>query len=65
MRKDTGTAVVFDPSVFYGHNEYDLGIWFSSRRKFGGKAYIEEYVKYFPPAEPVEEFWDRILLYAM
>lgn len=28
------------------------------------RPYIKEYIKFYPPSEPVEDFEDRVALYA-
>lgn len=55
--------VVFDASAVYGHSEYELGIM----SMFGGfsGAFWDEYEKYVPKAEPVEEWEDRRALYEL
>lgn len=55
--------VIFDPSAFYAHSEYEMAIM----RIFGGfsKAFFAEYHKLCPITDPVEEYDDRISLYEM
>ncbi|EEQ87438.2 fructosamine-3-kinase [Blastomyces dermatitidis ER-3] len=55
--------VIFDPSAFYGHSEYELGIM----RMFGGFGgrFLEEYHELCPKTEPVEEYKDRVALYEL
>lgn len=55
--------VVYDPSVVYGHSEYDLGIM----NMFGGfgTAFWKEYGELVPKAEPKDEWDDRIKLYEL
>lgn len=55
--------VIFDPSAFYAHSEYELAIM----SIFGGfsKAFFAEYHKLCPKTEPIEEYDDRISLYEM
>lgn len=55
--------VVYDPSSFYAHSEYELGIM----RLFGGYGdeFFTEYHKLKPKDEPVEEYTDRIQLYEL
>ncbi|KAG5302483.1 phosphotransferase enzyme family protein [Histoplasma capsulatum G186AR] len=55
--------VIFDPSAFYGHSEYELGIM----RMFGGfgGGFLEEYHHLCPKTQPVEEYNDRISLYEL
>lgn len=53
--------IVFDPSVTYGHNEYDHGIM----NMFGGfsNSFWKEYFSHAPKSVPVEEYEDRVALY--
>ncbi|KAI4194579.1 MAG: hypothetical protein LQ346_003656 [Caloplaca aetnensis] len=55
--------VVFDPSVVYGHNEYELGIM----NMFGGfgKSFFTEYHNICPKTSPVDEYDDRLKLYEL
>lgn len=61
---DTGEPVSFNPAALYAHNEYELGIW---RLPIGGLGddYSKEYRRRFPPAEPIDEWDDRIRLYSI
>jgi fructosamine-3-kinase len=58
---ETGKAAIFDPSVFYGHREFDLAI----ARLFGG--YEEEFYQAYDEAYPLtpghEERQDIFQLY--
>ncbi|KAI4630948.1 hypothetical protein J4E83_002474 [Alternaria metachromatica] len=60
----TGDPVYFDPSVFWGHNEYDVGSMATPRYKLG-RQWMREYHKFFPITEPEDDYEDRNLLYAM
>lgn len=55
--------MVFDPSCVYGHSEYDLGLM----RMFGGfgSNFWKEYKELVPPAEPSNEWDDRLSLYEL
>ncbi|KAF4982799.1 hypothetical protein FZEAL_1651 [Fusarium zealandicum] len=55
--------VVYDPSVVYGHSEYELGIM----KMFGGftNHFWGEYEQLMPKAEPVAEWEDRVRLYEL
>ncbi|KAF7544372.1 hypothetical protein G7046_g9800 [Stylonectria norvegica] len=55
--------VVYDPSVVYGHSEYELGIM----KMFGGFSshFWSEYERLVPKAEPKSEWEDRIMLYEL
>lgn len=64
INMQTGRPVIFSPSGLYAHNEYELGSWC---RRTGSLswAYFREYRNHFPPADPVEQWDDRILLYSI
>lgn len=55
--------VVYDPSAFYAHGEYELGIM----RMFGGFGgdFLREYHKLCPKTDPMEEYEDRVALYEL
>lgn len=61
---DTGEPVIFDPCVFYGHHEMDFQCM-KSPRYVVGQNFIDLYKNTFGASEPVEDFEDRIALYAM
>ncbi|KAK7949340.1 uncharacterized protein PG986_010226 [Apiospora aurea] len=61
---DTGDAIMFDPSVFWGHNEYDLDNMNVPRYRLG-RHWMREYHKHFPISSPEEDYEDRIAIYAM
>jgi fructosamine-3-kinase len=64
VQTDQGASdVVYDPSAFYGHGEYDLGIMDA----FGGfpGAFYAEYHSRCPKTEPANEYDDRVKLYAL
>lgn len=61
---ETGEPVIFDPCVFYGHHEMDFQCMRSPRYTVGYK-FIELYKQKVGASEPVEDFEDRIALYAM
>ncbi|KAI1116129.1 Fructosamine kinase-domain-containing protein [Nemania sp. NC0429] len=62
--EDTKDGIVFDPSSFWGHNEYELGNWRPERNKFTPK-YFDAYHLHIPKSEPKEDYDDRNALYAM
>ncbi|KAI0147641.1 Fructosamine kinase-domain-containing protein [Xylariaceae sp. FL1272] len=62
--RETGELVVYDASVMYAHNEYELGMWRCEHTKLG-PDYIEEYLRHVPPSEPREQFEDRVRLYSV
>jgi protein-ribulosamine 3-kinase len=55
--------VVYDPSAFWGHGEFEAGIM----GMFGGfgRAFWEEYYRFKKKDEPVEEWEDRCKLYEL
>ncbi|KAK0661188.1 Fructosamine kinase-domain-containing protein [Cercophora samala] len=59
-----GEVVVFDAAGFYGHNEYELGVWRQEWNDFSQSGYVEGYLEHIPPSWPEEDFDDRNLLYA-
>ncbi|KAI6381515.1 hypothetical protein MCOR25_001208 [Pyricularia grisea] len=60
---DTGRPIIYDPLGFWGHHEYELGNWRSSRNKLTN--YMSTYYKYMEPSKPVEDFDGRNLLYSL
>jgi len=60
---ETGDPVLYDPSVFYAHHEYELGMW--RRCVVFDQTYFRQYLLRFPPSEPTEEWEDRNRLYAL
>ncbi|KAF4970429.1 hypothetical protein FSARC_2549 [Fusarium sarcochroum] len=61
---ETGQTVVYDPCSFYGHYEYDFGMWRASRYRTN-KAHVRAYYKLAGMSEPVEDQDDRHALYAL
>ncbi|KAI0143681.1 Fructosamine kinase-domain-containing protein [Xylariaceae sp. FL1272] len=62
----TGRSLLFDAGSYFAHNEMELGHWrceFSS--VFRDNVYTKEYLKNYPPADPIEEFDDRNRLYSL
>jgi protein-ribulosamine 3-kinase len=55
--------VVFDPSSAWAHSEFDAGIM----GMFGGfgSSFWNEYHKFKPKDEPVEQYNDRVQLYEL
>jgi protein-ribulosamine 3-kinase len=55
--------VIYDPSAFYAHSEYELGIM----KMFGGfgGSFLVEYHKLCPKTKPVSEYSDRVALYEL
>ncbi len=60
----TGKTMMFDASVHYAHNELELGMWRREVIRFG-KPYFRQYLRNFPPSEPVEQWDDRNCLYSL
>ncbi|KAJ2988233.1 hypothetical protein NUW58_g4087 [Xylaria curta] len=60
----TEEGIVFDPSSFWGHNEYELGNWRPERNKFTRK-YFNAYHSHIPKSAPEDDYDDRNALYAM
>ncbi|KAI1267981.1 Fructosamine kinase-domain-containing protein [Xylariaceae sp. FL1019] len=66
LSEETGEPMVYDPALFYAHNEFELGMWqttFVPRES--GQAYRDHYLQLVPPSEPKEEYEDRIVLYSL
>ncbi|EGS20228.1 uncharacterized protein CTHT_0047440 [Thermochaetoides thermophila DSM 1495] len=61
---DTGQAIVFDPSSFWAHNEYELGNWRPKRNGFD-EEFFNAYHDFIPRSEPVADYDDRNALYAL
>lgn len=61
---ETGQPKIFDAAVFYGHNEYDLGMWRRAVIRFG-RPHIRQYLQYSPPSEPKAQWDDRNRLYCV
>ncbi|KJK76714.1 hypothetical protein H634G_07755 [Metarhizium anisopliae BRIP 53293] len=60
----TGEPVYFDPSVFWGHNEYYVGSMATPRYRLG-RHWMREYHKFFPISVPEEDYEARNALYAI
>ncbi|KAK5216185.1 hypothetical protein LTR72_010756 [Exophiala xenobiotica] len=60
----TGGPIVFDPSVFWAHNEYDLDNMNVPRYRLG-KEWMREYHLHVPKSAPEEDYDDRNLLYGI
>ncbi|OIW32469.1 hypothetical protein CONLIGDRAFT_653146 [Coniochaeta ligniaria NRRL 30616] len=66
INMETGDLIMYDVGSYYAHNEMDLGQWradFCSHLR--SKIYSRKYLRYYPSAEPVEEFDDRNRLYSL
>ncbi|KAK3615642.1 hypothetical protein LTR22_027355 [Elasticomyces elasticus] len=60
----TNQPKIFDAAVFYGHNEYDLGMWHRDAFRFG-EPHIRQYLEHMPPSEPIDQWGDRHRLYSI
>ncbi|KAI0015389.1 Fructosamine kinase-domain-containing protein [Xylariomycetidae sp. FL0641] len=60
----SGEPVVFDASVSYAHNEYEIGMWRREVVRFD-ERYIREYLRLCPPSEPAAQWDDRNRLYSI
>ncbi|KIM98368.1 hypothetical protein OIDMADRAFT_43383 [Oidiodendron maius Zn] len=60
----TDRSIIYDPASFYAHNEYELGNWLPQRNKFSRK-YFSMYHSHIPKSIPIEDYDDRLALYAM
>ncbi|KAI1865263.1 hypothetical protein JX265_008310 [Neoarthrinium moseri] len=66
VNMNTGDLVMYDVGSYYAHNDMDLGLWgadFCSH--FRSKVYTTHYLRFYPAAEPLEEFDDRNRLYSL
>lgn len=50
--------MLYDPSLFYGHNEFEIGMWRTFTVPFA-ESYREQYFRCIPPGQPEEECDDR------
>ncbi|KAF2831012.1 hypothetical protein CC86DRAFT_377933 [Ophiobolus disseminans] len=62
VKAETGEPIMFDPSVYWGHNEYDLDNMKVPRYRMG-RPWMREYHKHMPISAPEEDYEDRINLY--
>lgn len=63
--RSTGKIFIFGSSGYYAHHEMELGVWATEHGKMTSSRYLEEYLKYIKPSEPVNEFVDRVRLYSI
>ncbi|KAK1058498.1 hypothetical protein LTR74_013387 [Friedmanniomyces endolithicus] len=61
----SGQPKIFDAAVFYGHNEYDLGMWRATPSVRFGRPHIRQYLRHMPPSEPKDQWDDRHRLYSI
>jgi protein-ribulosamine 3-kinase len=64
--QENGEIILYDSGGFYGHNEFDISTW---RCIYNGTMqshiFTRNYMQYYEPAEPVEEWDDRNRLYSL
>ena len=66
VERDSNSIKIFDSGAYYAHNEMELGMWRCERHQISkDRAYTEEYLKYFPPSEPTDQWDDRNRLYCV
>ena len=56
---------IFDAGAYYAHNEMEVGMWRCVRHKINAKAFTRQYLRAFPPSEPVDEWDDRNRIYCV
>ncbi|KAI1109209.1 Fructosamine kinase-domain-containing protein [Nemania sp. NC0429] len=66
VQLDTATqrVVLYDSCCCYGHNELELAMMREPRYQFTSQ-HVDKYRELVPPSEPVEDFDDRNVVYAM
>lgn len=62
--EETDEPMVYDPALFYGHNEFEMGMWRTSFVPFD-ETHRRQYTLKFAPSEPVDEWEDRNRLYSV
>ncbi|KIW33516.1 hypothetical protein, variant 1 [Cladophialophora immunda] len=60
----TDQVVLYDCCAFYGHHEYDLGMFRASRYRTS-RAHVDAYNELVPISDPAADFDDRNALYAL
>jgi len=60
----TDLPLIYDPSSFYAHNEYELGNWRPERNRFS-RSYFAAYHSHVPKSTPEGDYDDRNALYSM
>jgi protein-ribulosamine 3-kinase len=63
--RTTGNIYVFDAGSYYAHNEMEIALWRGPYNKIHNPIYTRIYLKYYPPAAPVEEWDDRNRMYSV
>lgn len=64
IEEETGEPMLYDPSLFYGHNEFEIGMWRTITVPFA-ESYRKQYFLRIPPSQPAEECDDRNRLYSL
>lgn len=62
---DTGEILIFDAGAYYAHNEMEIGMWRCARHKINARMFTKQYLKFYPPSEPKEEWEDRNRIYCV
>ncbi|KAI7773484.1 hypothetical protein LA080_010574 [Diaporthe eres] len=60
--EEPGEPMLYDPSLFYGHNEFEIGMWRTITVPFA-ESYRKQYFLRIPPSQPAEECDDRNRLF--
>lgn len=58
INEETGEPVLYDPSLFDGHNEFEIGMWRTLTVPYA-ESYRNHYFLRIPPSQPAEECDDR------
>jgi protein-ribulosamine 3-kinase len=64
INEETEEPMLYDPALFYGHNEFEMGMWRTSFVPFD-ETYRMQYTTKFKASEPVDEWEDRNRLYSI
>ncbi|KAJ5740642.1 Fructosamine kinase-domain-containing protein, partial [Penicillium malachiteum] len=64
IEKSPNKSIIYDPSSFWAHNEYELGNWRPERNQFG-QEYSQSYHSHIEISEPKEDYDDRNALYTL
>ncbi|KAH8891098.1 hypothetical protein GQ53DRAFT_746716 [Thozetella sp. PMI_491] len=62
--EETEDLMLYDPALFYGHNEFEIGMWRTNSVPFD-ETYRRHYLELIPPSEPANEWDDRNRLYSV
>ncbi|KAH9896159.1 Fructosamine kinase-domain-containing protein [Xylariomycetidae sp. FL2044] len=61
---ETGLPIIFDPCSFYGHNEFDLGVW-TNPQVVTGLPFVNSYHDFCERSPPEEDHDGRNVLYSL